>query len=390
MFKDKQMTVATSLFWIFLFGAVYSYFLYPLLLILMPKRRRVEAISETMPPSISPPKLSFVITAFNEENGIRAKIENTLTVNYPPELLEIIVASDGSTDSTNDIVLEYAAQGVRLAKVDEQKGKENAQRFAIDQAKGDIIVFSDVSTRIEPQSLHIIANAFLDPEVGAVSSEDRFITSNGEVAGEGAYVKYEMWLRKLESSVCSLVGLSGSFFAARKEICADWDITVPSDFNTALSCVLNDKAAVTVPNLLGFYPNLADESKEYQRKLRTVIRGIAALFNRIEVANPFRFGFFAVQVISHKVMRWLVPWFLAGLMLTNLILLGQGFIYQLIFIGQLAFYTVATLGWVSQKLRLNSLIKIPFFFTQVNIAIAHATLQYLGGKRVTHWKPSKR
>jgi len=343
-----------------------------------------------MPPSISPPKLSFVITAFNEENGIRAKIENTLTVNYPPELLEIIVASDGSTDSTNDIVLEYAAQGVRLAKVDEQKGKENAQRFAIDQAKGDIIVFSDVSTRIEPQSLHIIANAFLDPEVGAVSSEDRFITSNGEVAGEGAYVKYEMWLRKLESSVCSLVGLSGSFFAARKEICADWDITVPSDFNTALSCVLNDKAAVTVPNLLGFYPNLADESKEYQRKLRTVIRGIAALFNRIEVANPFRFGFFAVQVISHKVMRWLVPWFLAGLMLTNLILLGQGFIYQLIFIGQLAFYTVATLGWVSQKLRLNSLIKIPFFFTQVNIAIAHATLQYLGGKRVTHWKPSKR
>lgn len=384
------MTVATSLFWIFLFGAVYSYFLYPLLLILMPKRRRVEAISETMPPSISPPKLSFVITAFNEENGIRAKIENTLTVNYPPELLEIIVASDGSTDSTNDIVLEYAAQGVRLAKVDEQKGKENAQRFAIGQAKGDIIVFSDVSTRIEPQSLHIIANAFLDPEVGAVSSEDRFITSNGEVAGEGAYVKYEMWLRKLESSVCSLVGLSGSFFAARKEICADWDITVPSDFNTALSCVLNDKAAVTVPNLLGFYPNLADESKEYQRKLRTVIRGIAALFNRIEVANPFRFGFFAVQVISHKVMRWLVPWFLAGLMLTNLILLGQGFIYQLIFIGQLAFYTVATLGWVSQKLRLNSLIKIPFFFTQVNIAIAHATLQYLGGKRVTHWKPSKR
>lgn len=384
------MTVATSLFWIFLFGAVYSYFLYPLLLILMPKRRRVEAISETMPSSISPPKLSFVITAFNEENGIRAKIENTLTVNYPPELLEIIVASDGSTDSTNDIVLEYAAQGVRLAKVDEQKGKENAQRFAIGQAKGDIIVFSDVSTRIEPQSLHIIANAFLDPEVGAVSSEDRFITSNGEVAGEGAYVKYEMWLRKLESSVCSLVGLSGSFFAARKEICADWDITVPSDFNTALSCVLNDKAAVTVPNLLGFYPNLADESKEYQRKLRTVIRGIAALFNRIEVANPFRFGFFAVQVISHKVMRWLVPWFLAGLMLTNLIVLGQGFIYQLIFIGQLAFYTVATLGWVSQKLRLNSLIKIPFFFTQVNIAIAHATLQYLGGKRVTHWKPSKR
>lgn len=384
------MMITVSLFWIFLVGALYSYFLYPILLKLMPKQRKIAPISDDLGNLNEIPFLSFIITAFNEESGIREKIENTLTVDYPADKLEIIVASDGSTDGTNDIVREYQERGVRLAEVTEQKGKENAQRFAIGEARGAVIVFSDVSTRIEPNALKIIANAFADAAIGAVSSEDRFITKDGKVAGEGAYVKYEMWLRKLESSVVSLVGLSGSFFAARSEICQNWDISVPSDFNTALSCIVHRKAAITVPNLLGYYPNLADESKEYQRKLRTVIRGIAALFKRSEVANPFRHGFFAIQVISHKVMRWLVPWFLLGLLITTILLYSVHWIYQAALFAQVLFYAVALIGYLSSQLRQKTLIKLPFFFTQVNIAIAHASLQYLGGKRVTRWSPSKR
>ncbi|PWK53706.1 glycosyltransferase family 2 protein [Pleionea mediterranea] len=377
------------LFWCVMVGVTYSYFLYPLFLKLLPKARRITTVT---PASVDSdlPSLSFIITAYNEQTGIADKLENTLLANYPEQQLEIIVASDGSTDNTNSIVEKYSSKGVKLVNVAEQKGKENAQKAAIGSAKGEVIVFSDVSTRIEPTGLLIIASAFQDKSIGALSSEDRFITKHGEVAGEGAYVKYEMWLRKQESQVKSLVGLSGSFFAARKQICNNWDISVPSDFNTALSCVEQGMAAVTVPNLLGFYPNISDESKEYQRKLRTVLRGMAALAVKRQVLNPFRFGVFSFLVISHKLMRWLVPVFLLLLIPLNMALLEQSVIYEIILMGQAVFYFIALTGWLSKSLRQNTVVKIIYFFTQVNLAIFHATIMFVRGKRITRWKPSQR
>jgi glycosyltransferase involved in cell wall biosynthesis len=377
----------TSLLIIGLLGSTYSYFIYPIILSLLNKRK----------PSDSPPfnknnlpKISFIITAFNEQDHIKNKIINTLAIDYPSALFEIIVASDGSTDNTNSIVESFAEQGVKLALVTEQKGKENAQKYAISQATGTVLVFSDVSTKVEPHCLYVIAESFNDPSVGAVSSEDRFISADGTVAGEGAYVKYEMWLRKLEGSVNSLVGLSGSFFAARSCICQDWDITVPSDFNTALNAIKNDQYAISNPKLLGFYPNLKDETKEYQRKVRTVIRGIAALISKREVCSPSQYGIFAFQILSHKVMRWLVPWFLLISLVSNAFLWQQGLIFNLLMIAQLCFYSLALLGWLSDGLRKNSMIKIAYFFVQVNIAIGDASIQYLSGKRITRWAPSKR
>ncbi len=376
-------------FWIVAFGVSYSYFLYPIVLKLLPKRRQI-GIVEAQQNKAELPTMSFIITAFNEQAGIAEKLDNTLLAEYAPEKLEIIVASDGSTDDTNLIVERYSDKGVKLVQVVEQKGKENAQRAAIEKAQGNILVFSDVSTRIESHSLLIIAKAFQDPSVGALSSEDRFITKNGEVAGEGAYVKYEMWLRKQESEVKSLVGLSGSFFAARQEICSNWDITVPSDFNTALSCVEQGMAAVTVPNLLGFYPNIADETKEYQRKLRTVLRGMAALAVKRKVLNPLRFGVFSFMVFSHKLMRWLVPIFLVLLLPMNFSLANESALYLILLVGQISFYSLALTGWLSKNLRENTLIKIVYFFTQVNLAIFHALIMFVRGKRITRWKPSQR
>lgn len=376
-------------FWCVVLGVTYSYFIYPLLLKLLPKVRRITSITPSeMDDDL--PSLSFIITAFNEQEAIAAKLDNTLLAEYPEEKLEIIVASDGSTDNTNTIAENYSKKGINLVKVAEQKGKENAQKAAIEKAQGDILVFSDVSTRIEVNALLIIARAFNDKTVGALSSEDRFITKNGEVAGEGAYVKYEMWLRKQESEVKSLVGLSGSFFAARKQICRQWDISVPSDFNTALSCVEQGMAAVTVPSLLGFYPNISDETKEYQRKLRTVLRGMAALAVKRQVLNPFRFGIFSFLVISHKLMRWLVPVFLLLLIPLNIALLGQSMLYEFILVGQLGFYFIALLGWLSKKLRKNTVVKLIYFFIQVNLAIFQAAIMFVRGKRITRWKPSKR
>lgn len=371
-----------------LIGAIYSYFLYPLILLALPKKNNFKIPTESTEDNL--PFITLIITAYNEEIRIQEKILNTLEIDYPESKREILVASDGSTDYTNLYVSKFSNKGVQLLEVKERKGKENAQLAAINAAKGSILVFSDVSTQIPKEAIQVIALTFADKQIGALSSEDRFITEDGKIAGEGAYVKYEMWLRRLEAKVKSLVGLSGSFFACRKEICKSWDINVPSDFNTALNCVAQGYTAVSHPGVLGYYPNLKDESKEYQRKLRTVIRGMAAIANKPSVLNPFKYGLFAFQVFSHKIMRWLVPWFQISLFICTILIWQTSILFTLLLIIQIIFYALALIGLLSKSTRGHNLIKIPFFFMQVNTAIAHAGIQFLMGKRITKWEPSKR
>ncbi len=336
------------------------------------------------------PIVSLIVTAHNEEARIREKLENTLAIAYPGELLEIIIASDCSTDKTDEIVASYSQRGVRLVRADERKGKEYAQLCAIREAKGDILVFSDVATQIEPDALNKLVRHFNDPSVGAVSSEDRFVSQDGTIAGEGAYVKYEMWLRRLESQRAGLVGLSGSFFAARKEICDEWDIASPSDFNTALNCAKRGLVAISVPDVVGIYSDVKSPALEYRRKLRTIIRGMTAISRHLEVLNPLKMGLFSFQVWSHKILRWAVPWFMALLLFTSALLSAQHWLYAAVLVAQLGFYALVVVGYLSQDLRSHTLIKIPYFFVQVNLAIASATVMFLRGERMTTWTPSKR
>jgi glycosyltransferase involved in cell wall biosynthesis len=335
-------------------------------------------------------KISIIITVFNEEKRIREKLENTLLIDYPAEYLDIMVASDCSTDSTDSIVESYAGSNIRLVRADERKGKEYAQLCAIQKSQGEILVFSDVATQIPPDALRFLVAKFSDPQVGAVSSEDRFISNDGQIAGEGAYVKYEMWLRRLESDRAGLVGLSGSFFSARKEICRDWDIYSPSDFNTALNCAKQGKVAISCSDVVGIYSDVQDSKLEYGRKMRTVIRGMTAIFRHPEVLNPFRMGMFAFQVWSHKIMRWAVPWFMLLLFLVTLSLQDSGTIYVVALIAQLVFYAVAMLGWLSAQAREHAIVRIVYFFVQTNIALAQAMLSFLMGKRMTVWTPTSR
>jgi len=375
------------LFYLFAVFCAYSYFLYPVLLKLLPVRKIID-ISDNNNTSL--PVLSLIITVHNEESRVQQKLENTLQIDYPSELLEIIVASDFSTDETDNIVESYAEKGVRLVRADQRKGKEYAQLCAIRESNGEVLVFSDVATQIPVDALRLLAASFADPRVGALSSEDRFISNDGSVVGEGAYVKYEMWLRRLESDRAGLVGLSGSFFAARREVCEHWDIYCPSDFNTALNSAKLGLVAITCPQVVGIYKDVEDASLEYSRKMRTVIRGITAIARHPEVLNPFRMGLFAFQVWSHKIMRWGVPWFMAVFLLLTLLLQGQGLIYTLALLAQCVFYGLAIAGWLSKDLRKNTLIKIIFFFVQTNLSLAQATVSFLLGKRMTVWTPSKR
>lgn len=363
----------------------YSYGIYPVILKLLPSRKL--EVSDAAAADVS---ISLVITVHNEESRIEEKLINTLAIDYPKEKLEIIVASDFSTDATESIVESYAEQGVRLVRADERKGKEYAQLCGIRQSSGDVLVFSDVATMIPEEALGIMAQQFSNPGIGAVSSEDKFISNDGSVAGEGAYVKYEMWLRRLESERAGLVGLSGSFFAARREVCEEWDIYVPSDFNTALNTAKKRLRGITCPAVLGVYKDVKDPSLEYRRKQRTVIRGITAIARHPEVLNPFTLGMFAFQVWSHKIMRWGVPWFMLGFLAVSIYLYGESTIASLALYAQIAFYLIALLGWIITALQKNILIKIITFFVQTNLALAHASLLFLFGKRMTVWTPSKR
>jgi len=375
-----------TVFFLSVFFVLYSYAIYPLCLkMLQPKHNITASTPETWP------TVSLIITAHNEATRIAEKLDNAIALDYPKDKLQIIVASDCSSDNTDDIVTTYADKGIQLVRADQHLGKEYAQYCAIQKSTGDIIVFSDVSTDIPADAISTLARYFTDDIVGAVSSEDRFISEGGKIVGESAYVRYEMWLRALESQQAGLVGLSGSFFAARREICLrDWDTQSPSDFNTALQTSKAGLIAISCPDVLGYYKDIKDEHKEYARKVRTVIRGITALARHTEVLNPAKFGLFAFQVISHKLLRWAVPWFLLLTAISTAALLGSHWFFNLAALAQLLFYGMAIAGWRSPQLRQNIAIRIVFFFIQVNLAIAEATVKFFSGTRMTVWAPSAR
>jgi glycosyltransferase involved in cell wall biosynthesis len=384
------MAIIETAFWLCLLAAGWSYFLYPMVLGL---QLRLSSPRSRIGPKVSAddlPLLSLIVTVYNEAARIGAKLNNVAELDYPAGRLDVIIASDCSNDGTDEVVQQYGGSSVRLVRADQRLGKENAQRCAIGAARGAILVFSDVATVMPPDALRRLVGYFADPSVGAVSSEDRFLSQDGKIAGEGLYVRYEMWLRRLESSLAGLVGLSGSFFAARREVCSEWDIHSPSDFNTALNCARLSMRAVTAPDVLGYYQDLKDPSREYARKVRTVLRGMTGLSRHAEVMNPLKFGQFAFQVVGHKLMRWLVPLALALLLSLNLLLLGEGGIYTFSLIGQGAFYAVALAAHVRPSLREVGPLRIVYFFVQVNVAIADAMWRFLRGIRMTVWQPSAR
>ena len=335
------------------------------------------------------PYVTLIITAFNEEKRIRQKIENTLTIAYPKEKLQIIIASDGSTDNTNKIAEIYKKSGIELLALPKRGGKENAQKEALKISMGDVIVFTDVATILEPLSIEKIVSNFADPTVGCVSSEDRLVGMDGNPSGEGFYVRYEMLLRKLESRMNSLVGLSGSFFAARKSVCQDFSNDMQSDFRTMLNSMKMGLRGISDPDVKGYYHDVSDSSREYDRKVRTVLRGLTVFFKNMEFLNILKYGIFSYQYFCHKLLRWLVPLFLIVAFATNLVLAVTSNIYLLLFLGQLFFYSIALWG-LKEKPKSGNLIKIPYYFLIVNASIVTAWWRYFRHQRVIMWTPSER
>jgi hypothetical protein len=280
---------------------------------------------------------------------------------------------------------------------------------AVQAATGSILVFSDVATILQPDALRNIVRNFQEPQIGCVSSEDRFIDRDGHVSGEGLYVKYEMFIRKLESRVNTLVGLSGSFFAARKIVCKNWANDLQSDFNTLLNSIKLGLRGFSDPSSIGYYQNIADEKKEFDRKVRTVLRGISVLMRNLSLLDFRKYGMFSWQLFSHKLCRWCVPFFLLFALIANISLLSDdGVLYVVSLLTMLIFYLLSLLYYLlyvnakSQKFTfryqpfvnrhqaLLQLSRIAYYFTIVNISILHAWFKFSFGQRATTWEPSKR
>lgn len=367
-------------FWSSLIFVFYAYLGYPLLLWILSffRDKPVKRLDIT-------PSVSFIITAYNEEGRIQVKIENTLRQDYPRDKLEVLVASDCSTDKTDEIVKAYQSRGVILVRAPERRGKENAQKYALECSSGDILVFSDVATILPANAISNIVKNFNDTTIGCVSSVDKFIDKDGMISGEGAYVRYEMLLRYLETKVNSLVGLSGSFFAVRREICKHWPVGLQSDFNALLNAVQLGFRGVSDPESIGYYKNITDEKKEFDRKVRTVLRGISVLMKNLHMLNPFRYRLFSWQLFSHKICRWLVPFAMLLAFISNLFLIFRSPLYTVSLIVQLTMYMMAIAG-IWRK----DLLKIPTFLVVVNLSILDAWYKYFKGERVMSWDSSER
>ena len=372
--------IAECLFWSAAALVVYAYAGYPCVLLALSRFRQRAAVKAPIRP-----RVSFIIAAHNEEARLPAKIENTLAQEYPAEAFEVIVASDCSTDRTDTIAESYGSR-VRLVRAPRRQGKEAAQQLAIEAASGEVLVFSDAATVLASDAVSTIVANFADSGVGCVSSVDRFIDADGRISGEGAYVRYEMWLRTLETRVNSLVGLSGSFFAARRDVCRRWAADRQSDFSTLLNAVDLGFRGVLDPACAGYYTNIADERREFERKVRTVVRGLVVLAANRHMLNPFRYGLFAWQLASHKACRWLVPFGMATSLGAGGALAGESIFYSWLFVAQCGFYAAAFGGMATGARAL----KVPAFFVVANAGVLVAWLRYARGERMTTWTPSAR
>jgi cellulose synthase/poly-beta-1,6-N-acetylglucosamine synthase-like glycosyltransferase len=373
------------LFWGSLFVIFWTYFGYLIFMKLVTLFYTKKVVKQDYYPSVS-----LVVTAYNEEKRIARKIYNSLSVCYPRDKLDIIVVSDGSTDRTDEIVKSFESQGVRLLPMPTRQGKHHGQGKAVEAATGEIIVFSDATTYLKDDALIKITRNFADQEVGCVSGMDKIDSAQSGSAGEDAYVKYEMLLRKLESSTGNLIGVSGCFFAIRKSLCAKWYPNLSSDFYLPIMTRLAGFRVILEPEAVAYYIVLEDPGKEFHRKVRTVVNGMAVLEKHKKILNPFRYGVFSIQMLSHKIMRWWAPPGLVVIFVSNMMMLGLGSSYQILAVGQMALYVTALCALFLKPLRRFLIFKIPLFYVVVNFSVMVAWYKFLTGSRYVTWETTKR
>src|SRR5947208_7220285 len=381
----------TLTFWVSLLLVSYAYVGYPAILWLV---SRLGGFGERSPAGQGAylPSVTMIVSAYNEETVIAEKIENALSLDYPRELLEIVIVSDGSTDRTGEIVLKFVNQGVVLRHYEGRIGKTACLNRALPLAAGGIIVFSDANSTYEKGALKALLHPFQDNTVGFVTGWTRYGSGNGAAPDSlGLYSRLELMTKELESRLGSCIGADGAIFAFRKELYVplkDYDI---NDFVIPLSINQQGYRGVLQREAICFEKDAGSPKEEFQRQVRITNRTIRAIMNYRRLLNPFKFGVLSFELFSHKLCKFLVPLFMVVLLVSNLLLAERGGFFLMALIAQGIFYSLAGyVALVSKAGLLSRIAEAARTFVVVNAAIALAWVKYLQGETYTTWSPTKR
>ena len=378
-------TAEQVFFWTCVCVVGYVYVGYPML---------VYAMSLLFPKAVNrseiEPDVTVLITAFNEEDSIREKLENTLKIDYPTDKLEVLVASDGSTDRTDSIVEEFASRGVKLFRQEGRVGKTTTQNNAVEHASGEIILFSDATTAYREDVFRHLLPAFADESVGCVAGRLIYVDDESTAVGHGArsYWNYETFLKIAESKMCSLIGASGCLYAVRKSAYEPMYPEACSDFLICTNIYRKGLRSVFAPDAICFENTNRRAADELRMRVRVISQTFTDLWRNRDMLDPLKSGFFAIELISHKVLRYAVPFILLAFFIASIVLAGSSIFYAAALAVHIMFYSMAFIGWRLERagLRLH-LLAMPLYFVLANLASVVGFYKFLRGETYAQWQP---
>ena len=391
--------ILSILFWLLLFILFYTYIGYGLLLWGLVKVKRLFGNTAVFDPDYEPEVCLFV-TAYNEKDYIRQKVENSFALDYPKEKIQYIWVTDGSDDGTPDLLGAYPE--LEVLHQSERKGKMHAMNRGMKFVKAPIVIFSDTNTILGLNSIREIVKMFSYPKVGCVAGEKRIIENDMESAasaGEGLYWKFESWIKKMDADLNSAVGAVGELFAIRTDLFEDVETdTLLDDFIISLRIAQKGYKIAYAPEAYAQETASLNVKEELKRKIRIAAGGVQTLFRLKGLLNIFRYRLLTWQYISHKVIRWTIaPLSLFLLYFVNLVFFVKSGnwspdnFYTVFFYVQNFCYYVALLGWYFEhkKIRLKAFFA-PYYFVMINYAAILGMLRYMKGRQSVNWEKSKR
>ncbi len=386
------------LFWLGLAVVAYTYVGYGLIVAILVKLRggRTAERRDPKPDDSFEPSVTLVVAAYNEEASIRAKLFNSLRLDYPREKLNLLFVTDGSSDETPEIVSRVP--GVLHLHEATRAGKIAAMNRAMTEVSSEIVIFCDANTTLNRGAVRAIVRWYADPQVGGVAGEKRVQSrtrAGSGVESEGMYWKYESFLKRLDSRLWSVVGAAGELFSVRtslfEEVAPD---TILDDFLISLQVAARGYRVVYEPDAYACEAPSATVRDELTRKIRICAGGFQAMVRLRSLLSPFRFGVLAFQYFSHRVLRWtLAPLFLLLLLPLNALLLTPPahWVFWVTLAAQLAFYGTAAAGFALQhRPQVPSWIRAPFYFVVMNYAVYRGFLRYVSGTQSVTWERASR
>jgi cellulose synthase/poly-beta-1,6-N-acetylglucosamine synthase-like glycosyltransferase len=386
-----SQTIAACFFWISLGGIVYSYAAYPLLLAIL-AHLFGKRIKSPLLDYADLPSLSLLIAAHNEEEVIEQRIEIALAMDYPREKLEILIASDGSTDSTAAIAARFTHRGVRLLDFPTRRGKSALLNDAIRQASGEIILLSDANTRTNGNAARLLARWFVDPHVGAVCGRLVLIDPKSGTNVDSLYWKYETFLKKRESQLGALLGSNGAIYALRAAHFQPIpDRTLIDDFVIPLKARLQSGCAIIYDaEAIAREETAPRIGTEFRRRTRIGTGDWQAIALLWRLLNPAR-GWIAFTFFSHKILRWVCPFFMIAMIASNLHLSPHSSFFHAILRVQIALYTLAAAGAiVPQNLPLSKFLRLANMFLSMNAALFLGFYKWLTTPHTGIWARTPR